>query len=540
MMTTHQPLNKMKAALFVDFDNIYLGLKKMDPRAAEEFATNPARWVTWFEQGMPDNEAKDAVSLQRRALLIRRCYLNPGSFSNYRAYFTRSAFSVVDCPSLTGQNKNSADIHMVMDILDTLKHATHFDEFIILSGDADFTPVLLRLRTHDRRTVILTTGPAAQPYKAASDHVVTGDVFIDDALGSAADAQDATPPRPPVSVISARDNQVLNTMAERVYEEAVASGGELLAMRLPPIFKEFSKFRSSNNWLGFHSLRDLTSELTRLKPEMHITEGELSWGVGIKRAAVKAQEGANGLTAAERVAAMTDAAAGDGLRERIIKRVKLLVAASSEPVNMASAAGDVIRNVGQEVVNTQWAGAGSFKELLLSVDALGFEIVTAPGQPGLICDPRRHAVASLNLIPDKFKALSPGLAAFASRINRVTGTPLLSPSEYALVFNVLEEELRQNPYFLTATSRAVRDRCIELGSSVARRAVNFILQGIIYGGHVFEVNPLTDTAANFAETFKENVLNLCKNAQLELTDEELKLLDDWIRPETPGQPPDAG
>ena len=35
-----------------------------------------------------------------------------------------------------------------------LTHDTYFDEFIILSGDADFTPVLHRLRAHARRTVI--------------------------------------------------------------------------------------------------------------------------------------------------------------------------------------------------------------------------------------------------------------------------------------------------------------------------------------------------------------------------------------------------
>jgi hypothetical protein len=33
---------------------------------------------------------------------------------------------------------------------------------------------------------------------------------------------------------------------------------------------------------------------------------------------------------------------------------------------MASAAWDVIHHVGQEVLTTHWAGAGSFKELLLA------------------------------------------------------------------------------------------------------------------------------------------------------------------------------
>jgi uncharacterized LabA/DUF88 family protein len=53
---------------------------------------------------------------------------------------------VVDCPPLTQRGKTSADVYMVMDVLDALEHKTEFDEFIILSSDADFTPVLLRLR----------------------------------------------------------------------------------------------------------------------------------------------------------------------------------------------------------------------------------------------------------------------------------------------------------------------------------------------------------------------------------------------------------
>lgn len=73
---------------------------------------------------------------------------------------------------------------MVMDILDTLEHKTYFDEFIILSGDSDFTPVLLRLRAHARRTAILSIGPASEAYRAAADHIIDRDHFIESALES--------------------------------------------------------------------------------------------------------------------------------------------------------------------------------------------------------------------------------------------------------------------------------------------------------------------------------------------------------------------
>ena len=92
-------------------------------------------------KGLPCTVTADAA--RPRSILIRRCYPNPDAgFRRFRSFFTSAAFSVIDCPSLTRTGKNSADIYMVMDILDTLSHKTYFDEFIIFSGDSDFMPVL--------------------------------------------------------------------------------------------------------------------------------------------------------------------------------------------------------------------------------------------------------------------------------------------------------------------------------------------------------------------------------------------------------------
>lgn len=149
-MNNHQAKEPILAALFVDFDNIFISLEQQSKHIANQFAANPDRWLDWLEHSMQ----KEA----RRRILIRRCYLNPQSFSNFRPYFIRSAFEVVDCPPLTARGKTSTDIHLVMDVLDTLNHPTHYQEFIILSGDSDFTPVLLRLRMHNRRTSVLSGG----------------------------------------------------------------------------------------------------------------------------------------------------------------------------------------------------------------------------------------------------------------------------------------------------------------------------------------------------------------------------------------------
>jgi len=160
---------RFRTALFVDFDNVYIGLRRLDPVAAEAFATDPAHWLSELESGT-DSEGEFS-----RRFLIRACYLNPSVFSQFRPNFTRAGFQVVDCPSLTQQGKSSADINLVLDAVDALAASTQYEEFVIVSADADFTPLALRCRAADRRVTIITASPAAAAYRAVADHVITAD-----------------------------------------------------------------------------------------------------------------------------------------------------------------------------------------------------------------------------------------------------------------------------------------------------------------------------------------------------------------------------
>ena len=171
----------VRTALFVDFDNVYSNLNAIDPAAGEVFATEPDRWLRWMQEDT-GQVVRDVSEGAGREILIRSCYLNPVMFGKFRPFFTRTAFRVIDCPPLTSRGKNSADIYMVLDILDALEHPTSFDEFILLSADADFTPVMLRLRAHDRRTVLLATGPSATALRSACDMVLPLEIFLNEAL----------------------------------------------------------------------------------------------------------------------------------------------------------------------------------------------------------------------------------------------------------------------------------------------------------------------------------------------------------------------
>ena len=191
------------SALYVDFDNIYTRFLEIDPEAARAFGSVPYRWVRWIENHALRILYGEGV---RRRILKRMCYLNPQRYQEYRNPFIRSAFQVGDCPPLTTRGKTSTDIHLVMDCMDDLSHSTHFDEFIILSGDADFTPLLIRLQEHARRTLVLSVGYSSPAYTAAASWRIREDWFLQQALrDERADDDDQPVPvvhTPPVASVA--------------------------------------------------------------------------------------------------------------------------------------------------------------------------------------------------------------------------------------------------------------------------------------------------------------------------------------------------
>lgn len=516
------PINPphIRSALFVDFDNIYLGLQREDPNAAEQFATNPTHWLRWLQESLQlDSEEPHG---RRRKILFRRCYLNPSQFGRFRPYFTRSAFEVVDCPPLTSGGKTSADIQMVMDILDALGHATRFEEFIILSGDADFTPMLLRLSKHDRRSAVLAIGPASVAYKASCDLLIDQDIFLEEAIGVTPTQSNRGAEGAPTTAMQ----ELLRRIADKVYEKA-GELGELVATDLPGIFREFPEFTASTNWLGFNSLRNMSTAVAQARPDLEMVDGD-PWKVRIGEGGAGPSETIGPERERERTPFIpyhrpTPTDYGR-LTEQILEYVRTVVSSSEAAVPMARAAQMVISRFGEAVLNTRWAGAGTFRDLLEGRENPGFVISSL--KPGYLYDPEQHQVPSDGR-PDELASLDPVLGTLAYRVHQLTDTPYLTPTEYAQVFKHIAEEVSAHGYFLTRTSKAVRDRCIEEGATIARASVNFILRGITFGGHRFGQNG-GDDPLTLSKCFHRNVLSLCESAGLLLEEEERDRIADWI------------
>ncbi len=499
-----------KAALFVDFDNIYLGLRQIDPDAAEEFATNPSRWLSWIERFRAGFEL-GADDTPVRRILLRTCYLNPRSFSRYRADFSRAAFQVVDCPPITRQGKTSTDIRMVMDILDTLDHSTHFDEFILLSADADFTPVLHRLRMYDRRTLIVSVGPASPAYRNAADTLVSEDEFVTTALGGVVGGRGEA-----VKTTSSAEEELFDDMADEL-ARACSDEGDLAPSAIPRIYVRFQAFRESSDWLGHWSLRGLTEALVARRPEAIVIEDHgTHWSVIPSAPRVLSDEpGVRTIAVGE---------TSIELRSAILEVVAALLANSPVPVPMPTAAQHVITHLGSAVAESDWAGSGSFKALLADAEGFGLQLTQLSPTRWVLLDPERHEIPES---VDQVGGEGPAVR-LARRVSRTTGVPALTSDQFEALFDAIAATLEREGYELTDTSKSVRDHLLEQGTPISRTSISFVLRGLAFVGHELDAGPQANSRNRLALSFRKQVATLCEDADLMLTEEEERLLDDWL------------
>lgn len=174
-------MGPIRSALYLDFDNVFSGLLKLDPSVALSFAESPGTWLSRLAQ-------HDGVA---RRWLVVRCYMNPAGvvtdprgegvrlyFSRFRPNFTDAGFEVVDCPRLS-HTKNGADIRLVIDAVEALRADARYDEFVIASGDSDMTPLMVRLRAADRGVTLVSPSDSAVAMQSVADRLIGGDDLLE-------------------------------------------------------------------------------------------------------------------------------------------------------------------------------------------------------------------------------------------------------------------------------------------------------------------------------------------------------------------------
>jgi len=479
------------SALFVDYDNVYLSLKRRSEKAAARFAQAPTYWLQAIVSGRLIRRHDDTPVPRR--VIVNRVYGNPvprrtsreaandpNSFIFVRHHFIRSGFEVIDCPPLTAQLKNGSDIRMAIDVRDMIEHRTRFDEFILLSGDADFTPVLHRLREYDRQIVIYANDHTAQPYTALCNGRIEENDLVEFLLSDALPGPD------------------------------------------------------------FEDRGSLTSGTKQ-------AEAARAVGHAVHQALGHDQAGGSAETGGTQAQASSDEptirALMDDFRQigaEILDLVVKAVREAEKPVPIAYLANRAMKELGHaKTVGTNWAGCGGFRNFLSHSLPDHLRLTDAP--PHCVYDPSRHHVegaaeheqrqSGLQRTPE---ASAPAtsednrLADLQNSITRIyeaSKAPPLPPSEYQLLFSLIATELKERGFQSGRTIDGVLARAEENGVRFAYQDVSFVV------GALDDLDPRlenTRTPGAIARAYRDIILARCRDARLELTDDEHQLIQVWF------------
>lgn len=500
------------STVFVDYDNIYLSLKRKDEDAAKRFAKDAGSWLAAIENGAlltPTNGS--ALDVERR-IVMSRCYGNPvprrnkhdnstdmNSFPFVRNHFLRSGFEVIDCPPLTAQLKNSADIRMVMDIRDFLTHDTYFDEFIILSGDSDFTPVLHRLRAHARRTVIYANEHTAVPYTAISDgEVREADLMallMDGKLPTAktSGAGDDYARLPSVAQLAALRSEILAEITSVAKSSSHPIPLETLADRAVRSLGHDKTVGSA--WAGAGSFREFVS--THLRGDIQLSDQPPYFVFDASRQM-----------------------APDGTPRQ--PTIETRIPSEPQVLQVPQSAGPL------DPFASPTFSADPFRDTAPTAPTTGTHPQSTPAnyapQHAPAADPARTAqpnASTASRAADSATAIQESIG----RIHEACQAPPLSPPEYRALFEIIAREINENKLKGEQTLSSIVERARSIGVNLQRDDARFVLDVISESDPWFEQGA---SANLFASRFRNFVITRCRSQNLSLTADEIDLIDAWF------------
>lgn len=553
------------SAIFVDYDNIYLSLKRKSDEAAKRFSKDAASWLRAIENGALITSTNGAASDAKRRIVMNRCYGNPvprrnahdsstdmSSFPFVRHHFLRAGFEVVDCPPLTAQLKNSSDIRMVMDVRDYLTHDTYFDEFIILSGDADFTPLLHRLRAHARRTIVFANEYTAAPYTAISDGEIRESDLIAMLLGGHAQiehVQAAAAPKKlgPIEteavavapqqlaqshmqaaplVPQAAPQLTVEEVRRQIMSEVVsairaAAGPVPLEALADRALRALGHDRTiGTSWAGSGSFRELLRQ--SLPQDIRLTEEPPYHAVDLNKNVAPPPVQQRVIEAPQPVIVQARAPVQRVEARTVAPHVSMpavaTVPAYAAPVKTAAAI--EAPHVYMPPVQVQPVKQAHVERVVPAPQIPVPQPAVAPQAPA---QPQRQAHQ-----PPAYGTRTRGIDPTAisqqalAKIQEACQAPRLAPGEYRVLFEAIAAEIGENGLAGSQTLINIADRARQAGVEIGREDVRFVLEVVSEADPWFEQGA---SATVFAGRFRNFVVARCRSQGLSLSADELDLID---------------
>lgn len=125
-------------AVFIDFENLALGIK---PQGNGRRKRKP--------EALDMRKVLERL-VEKGKIVSKRAYADWSRYAEYRSPLHELGIELTEIPERGMTGKNSADIRLVVDAMELSYAKEHIDTFVIVSGDSDFTPLVLRLKENGK------------------------------------------------------------------------------------------------------------------------------------------------------------------------------------------------------------------------------------------------------------------------------------------------------------------------------------------------------------------------------------------------------
>src|SRR5580765_4831529 len=129
-------MESLKIAVFIDFDNIEIGVKSTLQREFDVAAV------------------LDALK-ERGEIVTKIAYANWGRQETSTRQLAEHAVQMVQRDPSPRGDKNGADINLALDALEMAFTHDHINAFAIVSGDSDFIALVNKLKQYDKRIFVV-------------------------------------------------------------------------------------------------------------------------------------------------------------------------------------------------------------------------------------------------------------------------------------------------------------------------------------------------------------------------------------------------
>ncbi len=128
-------------AVFIDFENLALGVRQPS-------GSRSRKKTEVLDMGRVLERL-----VEKGKIVGKRAYADWGRFSDYVTPLHELGIELTEIPERGVTGKNSADIRLCVDAMELSYTKDHIDTFVVVSGDSDFTPLVLKLKENGKTVI---------------------------------------------------------------------------------------------------------------------------------------------------------------------------------------------------------------------------------------------------------------------------------------------------------------------------------------------------------------------------------------------------